>query len=355
MKNKRCFIISPIGAEGSQIREHADDVYDFVIKDAMEACGIKPIRSDHLREPGKISEHMFNEILKDDLCIAVLTGYNPNVFYELAIAQAAARPVIILLEKGQKLPFDVHDLRCVYYDLRPRPLFEKVYVKEVIEHIEALEKAGWKGTTPWSGFPSVYESIQADNVKFLPQSQHFGSSDSWLQLLQNTTNVFELMGISLASWRRTRSFSATLKEKALNGCKIRILLMHPDNHSLRHLINDGIPETRYRSVLQGLKEACQYFTEIARTSTNIEVRQLRYGCPHCQMTRTDQQAVFVMYLFSELSHFSPLWQCPEGSPMYALMAQEMEALWKANAPGGLKSKGQFAGNRGKTGGKTGTS
>src|SRR5579862_8918726 len=129
---KRCFVISPIGAEGSDVREHADDVYDYIIKPAMGACGITAFRSDHLREPGKISEQMFRSLVREDLAIALLTGHNPNVFYELAIAQAAARPVIILLLKGQVLPFDIQDLRCVYYDLKPRNLFENVYVNEII-------------------------------------------------------------------------------------------------------------------------------------------------------------------------------------------------------------------------------
>ncbi len=108
---KRCFVISPIGPEGSPTREHADDVYNYIITPAMEACDMQAVRSDHLREPGKISDQMFKEILTDDLCIAVLTEDNPNVYYELALAQAAARPVIILLLKGKVLPFDIHDLR----------------------------------------------------------------------------------------------------------------------------------------------------------------------------------------------------------------------------------------------------
>ena len=54
--------------------------------------------------------------------IALLTGYNPNVFYELAVAQCAGRPVIVMAEKGLELPFDIHDLRCVYYDFSPRPM-----------------------------------------------------------------------------------------------------------------------------------------------------------------------------------------------------------------------------------------
>jgi hypothetical protein len=36
---RRCFVISPIGMEGSQEREHADDVFDYIIKPALEAAG----------------------------------------------------------------------------------------------------------------------------------------------------------------------------------------------------------------------------------------------------------------------------------------------------------------------------
>ena len=98
---KRCFVISPIGPEGSDIRQHADDVYDFV-KPAMAECDIEALRSDHILEPGKITDHMFHELMSD-MCVAIVTGrHNPNVYYELAIAQAAARPVIILVEKGNR-------------------------------------------------------------------------------------------------------------------------------------------------------------------------------------------------------------------------------------------------------------
>lgn len=139
---KRCFVISPIGPEGSEIREHANDVYDFIIEPAMVECGIQAIRSDQLQEPGRISEQMFREIIGDDLCVAVLTGHNPNVFYELAIAQAAAKPVIILVHKGQTLPFDTKDLRSLEYDLKPRTLSEQVHTKPVVAHVKSLENDG---------------------------------------------------------------------------------------------------------------------------------------------------------------------------------------------------------------------
>lgn len=98
--NKTCFVISPIGPDGSAIREHADDVFSYIIKPAMDECGITAFRSDHLSEPGKISDQMFKAIRDADVCVAVLSGYNPNVFYEFAVAQSYTRPVLILIEKG---------------------------------------------------------------------------------------------------------------------------------------------------------------------------------------------------------------------------------------------------------------
>jgi hypothetical protein len=96
----RCFVISPIGEEGSEVRQHADDVFEYIIEPAMKECGIEAIRSDHLDKPDVISEQMFRYIFEADLCIAVLTNHNPNVFYELAVAHSAQRPVIILIERA---------------------------------------------------------------------------------------------------------------------------------------------------------------------------------------------------------------------------------------------------------------
>jgi hypothetical protein len=52
---RRGFVISPIGMEGSHEREHADDVFHYIIKPALEECGIVPERADHFHEPGLIS------------------------------------------------------------------------------------------------------------------------------------------------------------------------------------------------------------------------------------------------------------------------------------------------------------
>jgi hypothetical protein len=87
---------------------------------------------------------VFREILGSECCVVILTGYNPNVFYELAVAQCVGTPVVTLIEKGQSLPFDIQDLRCVNYDFSPRPLFEKTYCRQVAQHLRSLEALSWQ-------------------------------------------------------------------------------------------------------------------------------------------------------------------------------------------------------------------
>jgi hypothetical protein len=149
---KKCFVISPIGEETSPIRRHADEVFEYVIRPALKERDIEAIRSDQIYEPGKISDHMFRAIFGHDLCIAVLTGANPNVYYELAVAQSANRPVIILIEKGQILPFDVKDFRSVEYDLSITSYREKTYINRVGKFLDEIEQRDWRGDDIFQAF-----------------------------------------------------------------------------------------------------------------------------------------------------------------------------------------------------------
>lgn len=147
-EGKRCFVISPIGAEGSEVRKHADQVLRHLVKPAMEQLGIEVIRSDEIAEPGTISSQMFEHLMGDDLCVAVLTGRNANVFYELGVAHATGRPVILLMEKKELLPFDIKDVRAVFYDFDPDALDQGTYVQQIVAHVRALDEAGWKAEGP---------------------------------------------------------------------------------------------------------------------------------------------------------------------------------------------------------------
>jgi hypothetical protein len=51
---KICFVICPIGTEGSQTRERADLIFEYIIGPIVEELGYEPMRSDHDSRPGRI-------------------------------------------------------------------------------------------------------------------------------------------------------------------------------------------------------------------------------------------------------------------------------------------------------------
>ena len=328
---RRCFVIAPIGEPGSAVREHSDDVLRFIIEPAVKECGIEADRADHLTQPGKITDQMFERILSDDLCIAVVTGHNPNVFYEIAIAQAAGRPVILLAEAGEVMPFDLKDLRYVEYTMKPSPLIDGVYARKVVEHIVSLENAGWQ-VPPLFGELDTAGATRS-KLEFTPQAHDFGAADVWMTLLDEAEAVFEIMGITLASWRKNPAFAAAVRAKAEAGCAVRILVMHNSNPALPELINETGSVDRLTEVEASLSASRNFYTELSASTPGIEVRHIRRGCAHFQLARNDTRATYIPYLFSRRSDLSPLLACPARHPFYDAMTAEFADLWNANADG----------------------
>ena len=114
---KIAFIISPMGSPESETRKKADDVRDLLIKPIVEdEFGYECLRADDSYDNPKIDADIISHLIKDELVIADLTGHNANVFYELAVRHSAQKPVILLIQADQKIPFDITTYRTIYYD-----------------------------------------------------------------------------------------------------------------------------------------------------------------------------------------------------------------------------------------------
>ena len=111
-----CFVISPIGERGTPIRRHADQVLKFLIEPVLTPK-YRVVRADTIHAPGLITVQIVEYVMNAALVIADLSFRNANVFYELAIRHAIRKPYIHLLRLGEELPFDVHGMRVVQYDM----------------------------------------------------------------------------------------------------------------------------------------------------------------------------------------------------------------------------------------------
>jgi hypothetical protein len=144
MAKKTCFIISPIGDDGTDIRRHADDFLELLVEPALALFDFNVIRADKIARASIITNDIVEFVQQSDLCLVDLTFHNPNVFYECGRRHETGRPTIQLIKKGEKLPFDVAGVRTIEYDLSdPRTTLESV--KNVQKFIGELDSTGSYG------------------------------------------------------------------------------------------------------------------------------------------------------------------------------------------------------------------
>ena len=53
---KKCFVITPIGEEGSEVRKKADKVFKYIISPVCAACELEAIRSDKENQIDSINQ-----------------------------------------------------------------------------------------------------------------------------------------------------------------------------------------------------------------------------------------------------------------------------------------------------------
>ena len=135
---KSCFVISPIGEPDSDTRKRADQILKHVVKPAVAECGYTAVRADEIDKPGIITSQVIQRVVTDPLVIADLTERNPNVFYELAIRHALRKPLVQLIKKGERIPFDVAGTRTIQIDHHDLDSVETAK-REIAAQIRALE------------------------------------------------------------------------------------------------------------------------------------------------------------------------------------------------------------------------
>lgn len=80
---KKCFVISPIDSEKSEIRKRSNAVLSRTVRPALGLCGYDVIRADEISEPGIITNQILRRVITDPLLVADLTDSKAVFFLKV--------------------------------------------------------------------------------------------------------------------------------------------------------------------------------------------------------------------------------------------------------------------------------
>ncbi len=151
MKKYSCFVISPIGEEGTEIFQEYADLYDLIIVPALEVFDIEVARGDHYVSEERIDASVISKIQNADICICDISVPNPNVYYELGRRDETGKPVILLKKRGSPTsPVDIATRRFIEYDYEGRYAIREAqnHIRTMIEPLieQGFEKTGRSAT-----------------------------------------------------------------------------------------------------------------------------------------------------------------------------------------------------------------
>lgn len=193
MENKNAFVLMPFV-------ETLTDVYNFLIKGALEEAGYQVTRADDIKSQSNILEDIVKGIIESDLIVADLTDSNPNVYYELGIAHALQKKVVLITQDIDELPFDLKSYRVIGYSTH----FARM--NEAKSELSQLAEEASKGTVPFGNPVKDYGISFNNKDTYLPitvsnfNEPDLGFLDHVVQVEDNfesLTSIVETVGSEL--------------------------------------------------------------------------------------------------------------------------------------------------------------
>jgi hypothetical protein len=190
MESKKAFILMPF-------TESLNDVYDFLIKGALVEAGYQVKRADDIKSQSNILEDIIKGILESDLIVADLTDSNANVYYELGIAHALQKKVVLITQEIDELPFDLKSYRVIGYSTH----FSRM--SEAKTELHQLAQEASNGTLPFGNPVKDYGKTQDVSKSISPIVVHdsndeesdLGFLDHIVQVEENFEDLTEIVKV----------------------------------------------------------------------------------------------------------------------------------------------------------------
>lgn len=329
-KPKRCLVIDPSSDVNGDVRQHADTLWKYVIQPAILDTDYEAHRAASASHT--IDQHVVDALLDDDLVIAVLSFDSPHVFYETAIAQAAARPLILMVEEGRDLSFDPRNAKVVTYRLDTESVVSAVNVTRlqgVIREIEDRSAPACHGFRP--GTAALGGGCE-NSVTVYERSPKF-SYDRRLDMIREAETRIDIMGVANLALALHPDTAEVLRGHGGGRIEIRVLQCAPSNAGLISMI--GARQADELAVIQQeIEAAADAWRRIVDTPTlgvSLTIRRAQSSLPMANALITDKAVVATPYLRSRPTAESPTLHARAGDAYHATMCEEFNLLWSEAA------------------------
>jgi hypothetical protein len=95
------FVVMPFGEPWSEL------VYGELFEPAITAAGFAASRGDFVVRVGELGVNVWRAITQAGLIVADVSVPNPNVYYELGLAEALGKDAFVFKQDGVQLPADI--------------------------------------------------------------------------------------------------------------------------------------------------------------------------------------------------------------------------------------------------------
>jgi SAM-dependent methyltransferase len=116
--------------------------FSSIFAPAVEAAGLSPKRADDFFRPAVIMNDIYNNICASAVLLAELSQGSANVFYEVGLAHALGKPVVLVAEDMKWVPFDLRNLRVLIYSPTQRNWRKELRAKITTALVETAAAPG---------------------------------------------------------------------------------------------------------------------------------------------------------------------------------------------------------------------
>jgi hypothetical protein len=96
-------------------------VFDQMLRPGIEDAGFAVSRGDSIVRVGDLSTNVWRSITQAGVIVAEVSAPNPNVYYEIGLADALGKPVFLFKQRNVALPADFGGVHHYEYDPNDLP------------------------------------------------------------------------------------------------------------------------------------------------------------------------------------------------------------------------------------------